>query len=176
MTEFVIQVESLSRAFGAKQALNNISLSIPKGTVLGLVGENGAGKTTLLKHLLELLKTRTGSVRVFGLDPAAEPANVLSRIGYLSENREMPEWMRIDQLMHFQSSFYPDWDHDYATELVDMFELKTNQRIRTRAAGSRGAAAGDCSSSGTAVAGRTVVGTRPGCSPRHSGGHYSDSR
>jgi ABC-2 type transport system ATP-binding protein len=77
MTEFVIQVESLSRAFGAKQALNNISLSIPKGTVLGLVGENGAGKITLL----ELLKTRTGSVRVFGLDPAAEPANVLSRIG-----------------------------------------------------------------------------------------------
>ncbi len=43
--------------------------------------------------------------------------------------------MRIDQLMHFQSSFYPDWDHDYATELVDMFELKTNQRIRTLSRG-----------------------------------------
>lgn len=135
MTESVIQIESLSRAFGARQALNDVSLSIPSGTVFGLVGENGAGKTTLLKHLLGLLKARAGSVRVFGLDPAANPAAVLSRIGYLSENREMPEWMRIDQLMHFQSAFYPDWDHGYATELVEMFELKTNQRIRTLSRG-----------------------------------------
>lgn len=135
MTESVIQVQSLSRAFGARLALNDVSLSVSTGTVFGLVGENGAGKTTLLKHLLGLLKARTGQVRVFGLDPANSPAGVLSRIGYLSENREMPEWMRIDQLMHFQSAFYPDWDHDYATELVEMFELKTNQRIRTLSRG-----------------------------------------
>ena len=135
MSESVIRIVSLSRAFGKKKALHDVSLSVPKGAVFGLVGENGAGKTTLLKHVLGLLKGPPGSVQVFGMDPVAEPATVLGRIGYLSENREMPDWMRIDQLMHFQSAFYPDWDHQYAAELVNMFDLKTDQRIRTLSRG-----------------------------------------
>lgn len=135
MAESVIEVRSLSRNFGRKQALNNVSLSIPRGTVFGLVGENGAGKTTLLKHLLGLLKAQSGSVEVFGLDPVAKPEVVLSRIGYLSENRELADWMRIDQLMHFSSGFYPDWDHGYAAELLEMFELKADQRIKTLSRG-----------------------------------------
>lgn len=135
MTESVIEVRSLSRSFGKKRALQDVSLSIPRGTVFGLVGENGAGKTTLLKHLLGLLKAPPGCVQVFGLDPVVSPEIVLSRIGYLSENREMADWMRIDQLMHFQAGFYPDWDHAYAAELLDMFELKADQRIRTLSRG-----------------------------------------
>ncbi len=135
MTESVIEVRSLSRRFGSKQALKDVSLSIPRGQVFGLVGENGAGKTTLLKHLLGLLKAQSGSVEVFGLNPVEKPEVVLSRIGYLSENRELADWMRIDQLMHFSSGFYPDWDHKYAAELLDMFELKASQRIKTLSRG-----------------------------------------
>ena len=67
---------------------------MPRGVVFGLVGENGAGKTTLIEHLLGLLKAQTGSVRVFGLDPVSQPVDVLARIGYLSEDRDMPDWMR----------------------------------------------------------------------------------
>ena len=69
--EAVIAVSGLSRHFGSKAALDDVSVFVPRGSVLGLVGENGAGKTTLIKHLLGSLKAQAGSVRVFGLDPVA---------------------------------------------------------------------------------------------------------
>jgi ABC-2 type transport system ATP-binding protein len=79
----------LTRKFDDKFALNEVSLQVPRGRVFGLVGANGAGKTTLIKHLLGLLKAQSGSVLVFGCDPVAAPAAVLSRIGYLSEDRDL---------------------------------------------------------------------------------------
>src|SRR5436190_21541749 len=89
-SESVIQITGLSRQFGTKQALDNVSLAVPRGRVFGLVGENGAGKTTLIKHLLGLLRAERGLVRVFGLDPVADPVGVLGRVGYLSEERDLP--------------------------------------------------------------------------------------
>ena len=100
MNEAVVEVRGVTRLFGRKAALNDVSLEIPRGKVFGLVGENGAGKTTLIRHLLGLLRAQSGMVRVFGHDPVADPMNVLSRIGYLSEDRDLPDWMRIGDLMH----------------------------------------------------------------------------
>ena len=64
-------VEGLSRAFGSKQALNDVSLSVPRGCVFGLLGESGAGKTTLMRHLLGLMKPQSGTVRVAARRPRA---------------------------------------------------------------------------------------------------------
>src|SRR3954453_22814330 len=83
--EAAIEIHNVTRKFGAKMALDNISMHVPRGIVFGLVGANGAGKTTLIKHVLGLFKAATGSVRVFGRDPVTDPKGVLSRIGYLSE-------------------------------------------------------------------------------------------
>jgi len=80
MSEPVIDVSELTRRFGATTALDSVSLSLPRGAVYGLVGANGAGKTTLIRHVLGLLRAESGSVRVFGLDPVADPKGVLSRI------------------------------------------------------------------------------------------------
>ena len=71
--ETVVQLDGVTRRFGSTTALDDVSLQVPRGTVFGLVGVNGAGKTTLLKHVLGLLKAQTGQVRVFGLDPVADP-------------------------------------------------------------------------------------------------------
>jgi ABC-type dipeptide/oligopeptide/nickel transport system ATPase subunit len=87
LSESVIDVSGLTRHFGSKAALLSVSLSMARGGVYGLVGANGAGKTTLIKHILGLLRAESGSVRVFGLDPVADPVAVLSRIGYLSEEK-----------------------------------------------------------------------------------------
>lgn len=89
MSEPVIDVSSLTRRFGGRTALDSVSLSMPRGAVYGLIGANGAGKPTLIKHLLGLLRAESGSVRVFGLDPVADPDGVLSRIGYLSEENDL---------------------------------------------------------------------------------------
>ncbi len=94
VSEPVIAVTALTRHFGAKAALDDVSITVPRGIVFGLVGANGAGKTTLIKHVLGLFKAQSGSVRVFGLDPVAEPARVLRRIGYVSEEHDLPGWMR----------------------------------------------------------------------------------
>jgi ABC-2 type transport system ATP-binding protein len=106
----VVEVEDLSRHFGTMLALNNISLQVQPGLVYGLAGANGAGKTTLMKHLLGLLRAKHGSVRVFGMDPVQYPVQVLSRVGYLSGGRDLPEWMRIDELLHYTAAYYPGWD------------------------------------------------------------------
>ncbi len=105
----VIAISELTRRFGANTALDSVNLSLPRGAVYGLVGANGAGKTTLIKHILGLLRAESGSVRVFGLDPVAEPVAVLSRIGYLSEENDLPGWMRVDELIRYSRAFYSAW-------------------------------------------------------------------
>jgi len=105
--------------------------------VYGLVGSNGAGKTTLLKHLLGLLRATTGSVRVFGLDPVRDPVGVLGRVGYLSEERELPEWMSIDELMRYTQAYHPGWDAAYARELLDTFALDPRKKIKELSKGMR---------------------------------------
>lgn len=134
-SDAVVAVADLSRRFGSKAALQNVSLYVPKGGVFGLVGENGAGKTTLIKHILGLLKAESGSVRVFGLDPTADPVSVLGRIGYLSEQPDLPGWMRVEELMRYTRAFYPHWDAAYAEQLRTQFGLNPEQRIHTLSKG-----------------------------------------
>ena len=133
----IIELSQLTRRFGARTALDSVSLSLPRGAVYGLVGANGAGKTTLIRHVLGLLKAESGSVRVFGLDPVDDPAGVLSRIGYLSEENDLPGWMRIDELMRYSQAFYPGWDAGYADELRQAFALDGAARIKTISKGQK---------------------------------------
>jgi ABC-2 type transport system ATP-binding protein len=135
--ETVVTVAHLSRRFGAKQALNDVSLDVPKGAVFGLVGENGAGKSTLIKHLLGLWRAETGTVRLFGLDPVADPVPVLGRIGYLSEEPDLPGWMRVGELLRYMQPFYARWDMAYAEQLRDQFVLDPGARIKTLSKGQR---------------------------------------
>jgi ABC-2 type transport system ATP-binding protein len=133
----VIEVENLSRSFRRKEALKQVTLQVPAGCVFGLVGENGAGKTTLIKHLLGALKPQQGRVRVFGKDPVADPVAVLVDVGHLSEDREMPTWMRIGELMRYIRAFYPNWDPKYAEELREMFRLDPGAKIKHLSRGER---------------------------------------
>src|SRR6202795_1452768 len=131
MSDPVIQISELTRRFGARTALASVSVSMQRGAVYGLVGANGAGKTTLIKHILGLLRAESGSVRVFGLDPVADPAGVLSRIGYLSEENDLPGWMRVEELIRYTRAFYPAWDDAYAEELRQTFALDLSARVKS---------------------------------------------
>ena len=133
----VVRIEGVSRRFGAKLALDDVSLSLPPGTVLGLVGENGAGKTTLIKHVLGLLRAETGSVRVFGLDPVRDPVGVLKRLGYLSEENDLPGWMRVHELLRYVAAFYPTWDAGYAERLRKEFDLDPAAKIKNLSKGQK---------------------------------------
>ena len=137
LTEAVIDVSQLTRRFGATTALDSVTMSVPRGAVHGLVGANGAGKTTLIRHVLGLLRAEAGSVRVFGLDPVAEPVAVLSRTGSLSEENDLPGWMRVDELIRYSRALYPGWDDTYAEELRRMFALEPRAKVRTLSRGQK---------------------------------------
>ncbi|HEY6458229.1 MAG TPA: ABC transporter ATP-binding protein [Steroidobacteraceae bacterium] len=126
----VVDIHHLTRRFNDKAALQDVTVQIPRGQVFGIVGENGAGKTTLIKHILGLYRAQQGSVAVFGMDPVKHPKEVLSRIGYLSEQPDFPEWMTIAQFMNYMAAFYPNWDRQYATKLLEMASLDSRKKIR----------------------------------------------
>jgi ABC-2 type transport system ATP-binding protein len=128
--EPIISVRQVSRRFRSKLALDNVSLEVGRGKVFGLVGANGAGKTTLIKHVLGLFKPATGSVHVFGRDPVREPVAVLGRIGFLSEDRDLPSWMRVEELLRYMRPFYAQWDAPYAERLRDEFQLDPQAYIK----------------------------------------------
>ena len=129
MSEYIVKVQNLSRQFGPQVALRDVSFVIQPGKVYGLVGANGAGKSTLIKHLLGLYQAQTGWVRVLGKDPAEDPVGVLSQIGYLSEDRDLPAWMRVDEFLRYTAAFYPNWDWDYAMELLVVFQLDAQKKV-----------------------------------------------
>jgi ABC-2 type transport system ATP-binding protein len=137
MSEPIISIANLTRRFGGKTALDGVTLQVPRGGVYGLVGANGAGKTTLIRHILGLLRAEHGTVRVFGLDPVADPVGVLSRIGYLSEENDLPGWMRVDELITYSRAFYPKWDDAYAEQLRTMFGLDAAARVKTLSKGNK---------------------------------------
>jgi ABC-2 type transport system ATP-binding protein len=136
-TSTLVEIHRLTRKFGDKVALNDLSFNVPRGGVFGLIGGNGAGKTTLIKHILGMLKAQQGSVRVFGLDPVQDPVGTLGRIGYLSEERDLPDWMRVGELIRYTQAFFPNWDESYAEDLRESFDLDKKARIKTLSRGQR---------------------------------------
>jgi ABC-2 type transport system ATP-binding protein len=137
MTDNVVEVEGLARRFGRALALDNISLRVPRGAVFGIVGANGAGKTTLIRHLLGLFRPQQGTVRVFGSDPVRDPVGVLGRIGYLSEENDLPPWMRIHELLRYVRAFYPGWDDAFAEQLRELFAIDRTARVRDLSRGQK---------------------------------------
>ncbi len=133
----IVELRRVTRRFGNQTALDDVSLTVPRGGVFGLIGGNGAGKTTLIKHLLGLLKPLAGTVRVFGLDPVEHPVEALGRIGYLSEDRDLPNWMTVGELMRYTQAFFPSWDPAYAEELRQAFDLDVKARIKNLSRGQR---------------------------------------
>ena len=102
-----------------------------------MVGSNGAGKTTLIKHLLGLLRCQQGTVKVFAQDPVKNPQSVLAHVGYLSEDRDIPDWMSIREFCDYVHAFHPSWDDQYAKELLDTFELSDTKLIKDLSRGMR---------------------------------------
>ena len=133
----IIAIEDLTRSFRGRVALDRVNLRVERGTVLGLVGVNGAGKTTLLRHILGQLAAQSGRVRVFGLDPVADPVGVLSRLGHLADSHDLPGWMRVGEFLAYTGAFYPRWDAALAARLCEQFGLDPRQRIATLSWGLR---------------------------------------
>jgi ABC-2 type transport system ATP-binding protein len=129
MDDPVIQTNGLSKRFGRLTAVDGVSLAVPPGQVLALMGANGAGKTTLIRLLLGLLQPDGGSATVLGLDPRRESVRLRQRVGYVSEAHHFYPWMRIGEVCRFAAGAYPTWDADACRELLQTFGLDPEKRL-----------------------------------------------
>jgi ABC-2 type transport system ATP-binding protein len=125
-----IETHALSKHFGKAEALRGIDLNVPQGSIYALVGANGAGKTTLIKLLMNILRPTTGTAAVLGEDARRLAGRGLNRIGYVSENQELPEWMTVGAMLAYLRPFYPTWDASLERELVRQFDLPLDRKLK----------------------------------------------
>jgi len=132
-----IQTLSLSRSFGRTVALDHVSLQVPEGAIYALVSANGAGKTTLIKVLMNIFHPSHGTALVLGIDSRKVVGKAFNRIGYVSENQQMPDWMTVGDMLAYYRNFYPEWDRALEQELVRQFDLPLNRKLRHLSRGVR---------------------------------------
>ena len=133
----VIKAENISCHFGSVKAVNELSFEIPEGSIFGLLGPNGAGKSTTIKTLMGLNKPTKGKGLLLGVDGRKLGPKQLQRIGYVSEDQKMPDWMKVDEVIAYCAPLYPTWDGEFVKELLVQFELPGERRLRTLSRGMR---------------------------------------
>jgi ABC-2 type transport system ATP-binding protein len=130
-----IDVRHLCRTFGRSEAVHDLTLTVRPGTVYGFFGRNGAGKTTTIKCLLNLLRPTSGSVRLFGLDPARDEVAVKRRIAYVPDSAAFYPWMSVRQTLDYYASFRDRWDAAVEAELIERFRLDPAKRANALSKG-----------------------------------------
>lgn len=126
--EVVIEIENLTKSYGNKKILENISLEIEEGKIYGLLGRNGAGKTTLLNIISDRIFKDSGEVKVFG-EETYENKKVLEKIYFMSENLYMIQSMSVKEFFKWMKIFYKNFDYNYAKILAEKFELSLNKKF-----------------------------------------------
>jgi ABC-2 type transport system ATP-binding protein len=134
---YAIETEGLTRRFGRTEAVKGLTFQVPAGSVFALLGPNGAGKTTTLKLLMNLLRPSQGIATVLGADTRRLDAAHFQRIGYVSENQRLPEWMTPGELFDYCRPFYPTWDDGLRRRLESDLALSANTSLRTLSRGTR---------------------------------------
>ncbi len=132
-----IETLGLTKRFGKTEALCGVQLEVPAGAIYALVGPNGAGKTTLIKLLMNILRPTAGSARVLGISSQRLRGKDLSRIGYVSENQEFPEWMTVEGMLEYLRPYYPTWDGALEQQLVRQFDLPVERKLKQLSRGQR---------------------------------------
>jgi ABC-2 type transport system ATP-binding protein len=133
----ILRTIDLEKRFGGTKVLNRLNLEVPEGSVYALIGPNGAGKTTTIKILMNILRPTAGIAEVFGADSRHLSAHDFTRIGYVSENQDMPEWMTVEYFMAYLKPFYPAWDDARAQELLRQFDLPRGRKLKHLSRGMR---------------------------------------
>lgn len=132
-----IEISNLAYAYGKSDAVHDLSLKVARGKCYGLFGRNGAGKTTTMKCLLNLLRPRSGSVRVFGLAPNKSEVEVKRQIAYVPDFVAFYPWMTVRETLDYLASFRSHWNRATEGDLLQRFRLDPNQKTSALSKGQR---------------------------------------
>ena len=135
MSDYAIEIKNLVKKFDSF-TLGPIDLSIPRGTIVGYIGQNGAGKSTTIKLLLGLLKKDSGEIKILGYDNP-NSIELKDKIGVVFDDLLVPEEMTLVDLEKFCSRVYSKWDREFFYQLIKKFNLSEKQAIKSYSRGMR---------------------------------------
>jgi ABC-2 type transport system ATP-binding protein len=136
MTDAAIRLDGVSKRY-PHFALEDVSLEVPTGSLVGFIGPNGAGKSTTIRILMGLVHADDGDVRVLGHAMPSAQAAAKWEIGFVSEDMRLHGGATLDWHMRLMRSIYPAWDAAYARELVRRFDLVPGQKLKGMSHGQR---------------------------------------
>src|SRR5262245_18057911 len=132
-----IQASNLSKSFGDKQVLQDMSFGVAPGDVVGVLGKNGAGKTTLLELMLGFTQPTQGAVRVFGHESYRLPGDAKARVGFVPQQDELVDHLTVADQLRVIASFYPRWNGDLMARLCAEWGIDERARIKGMSVGER---------------------------------------
>jgi len=135
MPTYALSVGNLSLSYGRKSVLKAVRFDLGEGLFACLVGENGAGKTSLIKILAGLVQSSSGIVRVLSRDPASDPHELRRSIAYLAESVVPPLGWKVEELLRFHASFYPNYSVPHERLLVSEYRIDVEARLASLSAG-----------------------------------------
>ena len=130
----LIQAHGLTLRYGSKTALDDLTFTVPKGRVVGLLGHNGAGKTSLMKALVGLAKAE-GDYRVLGLQPRSQRVQLLESLAYIPDVAILPRWATVAQLIELMSGLHPRFSAERARSLLKRTSVGLGDKVKTLSKG-----------------------------------------
>jgi ABC-2 type transport system ATP-binding protein len=133
----VIETNHLSRRFKILEAVHDLNLVVPSGSVYAFLGRNGAGKTTTIHLLAGLIEPTSGNSFIFGQPSRNLQPEHWQQIGYVSENQKLYDWLTGEELMAFTARLYPNWDFQFADFLIKKLSLPMSRKVQNYSRGER---------------------------------------
>lgn len=127
--ENVLEVRNLTKSYSDFR-LNNVSFTLPKGCIMGLVGENGAGKSTTLKLILNLIRREEGEVKIFGMDNLTQEQSIKEKIGVVFDESSFPEHMHAKDISLVMRNIYKTWDQSLYEDYLGRFALPLQKKLK----------------------------------------------
>ncbi len=137
MSDAPISFDRLTHWYGARRALHDLTLEVPRGSIFAMLGRNGAGKSTAIRCLLGFQQPTNGTASILGHDSSDLPPAARGRIGYVSEGQKLVRWMRVRDIVAFQRATFPTFDASLADSYLKRLRLDVKARVRTLSNGQR---------------------------------------
>lgn len=136
MSEMILQVKNVSKQFPEFE-LKGVHLELPRGYIMGFIGQNGAGKTTTIKAILNLIQKDSGEIRIFGLDHTENEMEIKNKIGFVGENQYFYEDMSVKWTVNFFKRIYRTWNDQLCGELLQKFKISPSKKVKDLSKGMR---------------------------------------
>lgn len=132
--ESVLELKNITKRYGAKRALDDVSISIPKGSIVGLLGPNGSGKTTMLKLATGLLQPTSGEIYACGHKPGAVSKDL---VAYQSDKVYLNDWMDVEDLFQMMNDFYTNFNKNKAFDMLESLKINPKDKLKTMSKGTK---------------------------------------